>query len=386
MITENLPILKIHKMTEAQFKREKEAGRTEENALYLTPDEDIDLSAYATKDDVENIEFPVYAAEESVDVSAEVINADTLGGYSASDFRHSDWMPTIAEIGAAPAGFGYGGTMPIIKSKGTTAKDFEDVLDEFLATMDDGTVKQVRFDDPSLNGYWNVATLFKNNNDYAVLFAITYGSTMYIKSKYNGTWSEWVDISPSSFAPSGYGLGDKCVPVDSWDNATKNGYYSSNGNSPDGYWWCGEVFAYGGVVIQHLLRCNDFDNLPLNAYRSIENGNPTPWEWGNPPMVPGVEYRTTERWNGSPVYCKCVDCGEIPSGAATAIYTNKGAPVGSPIKWSGLTADGISLPYMPYVTDRTSDITVGVQNSTIFLAVGAAHETKHIYVNVWYIK
>ena len=110
------------------------------------------------------------------------------------------------------------------------------------------------------------------------------------------------------------------------------------------------------------------------------------WEWVNPPMVPGVEYRTTERWNGSPVYCKVVDCGEIPSGSAVAIYTNKGVPIGSPIKWSGLTADGISLPYMPYVTDRTSDITVGVQNSTIFLAVGAAHGTKHIYVNVWYIK
>lgn len=57
MITENLPVLKIHKMTEAQFKREKEAGRTEENALYLTPDEDIDLSVYATTEQLnENVE------------------------------------------------------------------------------------------------------------------------------------------------------------------------------------------------------------------------------------------------------------------------------------------------------------------------------------------
>lgn len=37
MITENLSTLKIHKLTQAQYDREFEAGRIEENALYLTP-------------------------------------------------------------------------------------------------------------------------------------------------------------------------------------------------------------------------------------------------------------------------------------------------------------------------------------------------------------
>lgn len=48
MITENLSTLKIHKLTEAQYQRELEAGRIDESALYLTPDEEIDLSGYAT--------------------------------------------------------------------------------------------------------------------------------------------------------------------------------------------------------------------------------------------------------------------------------------------------------------------------------------------------
>ena len=48
MITENLSTLKIHKLTQAQYERELEAGRIDENALYLTPDEEIDLSPYAT--------------------------------------------------------------------------------------------------------------------------------------------------------------------------------------------------------------------------------------------------------------------------------------------------------------------------------------------------
>lgn len=48
MITENLSILKIHKLTQEQYDRELAAGRIDETALYLTPDEesgsgDIDL-------------------------------------------------------------------------------------------------------------------------------------------------------------------------------------------------------------------------------------------------------------------------------------------------------------------------------------------------------
>lgn len=53
MKTENLSTLKIHKLTQEQYQRELEAGRIDENALYLTPDEDSDLSQYATTKDVE---------------------------------------------------------------------------------------------------------------------------------------------------------------------------------------------------------------------------------------------------------------------------------------------------------------------------------------------
>lgn len=50
MITENLSTLKIHKLTQAQYEREREAGRLDENAIYLTPDEAEDLNKYVTTD------------------------------------------------------------------------------------------------------------------------------------------------------------------------------------------------------------------------------------------------------------------------------------------------------------------------------------------------
>lgn len=40
-----------------------------------------------------------------------------------------------------------------------------------------------------------------------------------------------------------------------------------------------------------------------------------PWEWVNPPMRPGVEYRTTERYLDKPVYAKTVDMGAMPNAA-----------------------------------------------------------------------
>lgn len=38
-------------------------------------------------------------------------------------------------------------------------------------------------------------------------------------------------------------------------------------------------------------------------------------EWTNPPLAQGVEYRTTERYLGKPVYCKLVNFGKLPNNA-----------------------------------------------------------------------
>ena len=57
MITENLSTLKIHKLTQEQYDRELDAGRIDENALYLTPADDVDLSGYATIDYVDNEKY-----------------------------------------------------------------------------------------------------------------------------------------------------------------------------------------------------------------------------------------------------------------------------------------------------------------------------------------
>ena len=47
--------------------------------------------------------------------------------------------------------------------------------------------------------------------------------------------------------------------------------------------------------------------------RRKESGVWKDWEWVNPPMQVGVEYRTTERWQGKPVYTKLLNFGTMPN-------------------------------------------------------------------------
>ena len=68
------------------------------------------------------------------------------------------------------------------------------------------------------------------------------------------------------------------------------------------------------------------------------------WEYENPPMLLGIEYRTTERYLGKPVYVQVVDFGQLPNTSTTGKYIPNMDNVDKTIRWSGLTSNGYSLP------------------------------------------
>lgn len=77
MNTTNVSTLKIHKLTQAQYNRELANGNIDETALYLTPDEGIDLSGYATteqlngKSDISHTHNDLYYTETEIDTKLE---------------------------------------------------------------------------------------------------------------------------------------------------------------------------------------------------------------------------------------------------------------------------------------------------------------------------
>ncbi len=102
-------------------------------------------------------------------------------------------------------------------------------------------------------------------------------------------------------------------------------------------------------------------------------------EWINPPVNLGVEYRTTERHRGNPVYTKLL-YAKLNSNTVTI-----DSPCYSAIKWHGYTSLGGSLP-----TVNPNDAwSISVQlsaNQVIFRSgsevVKAAPEA---YLQVWYV-
>lgn len=127
-------------------------------------------------------------------------------------------------------------------------------------------------------------------------------------------------------APDGYGLGGAAKPLTAADDVNTigaSGWYSWVSNSvPTNAiavtnLTIMRVDAYNsGVKVQTLYGAtdgSDFITQPIVARRMIYGSKIGTWEYVNPPLYLGVEYRTTERYLGKPVYVKVVNFGALPA-------------------------------------------------------------------------
>lgn len=127
-----------------------------------------------------------------------------------------------------------------------------------------------------------------------------------------------IDADLAGRAPAGFGVGTGCVLRAQADNIRENcqfyfvpgsGNISGVGDDYAQDYWFGEH-------IEHALYNRAYQRITYGngSFRGCfvtrtrlgdEWGN---WEWEKPPMIPGVEYRTTKRYKGAAVYEK-VDAG-----------------------------------------------------------------------------
>ena len=138
-------------------------------------------------------------------------------------------------------------------------------------------------------------------------------------------------------APDGFGLGGSATLLTSADNLDalmKSGwFYYNTSNAPQGtlptalasYATLVHVSAAGNTCVQEAYDPTD-SGLHGTVLRRTIYGVGTgakiyPWEWVNPFMQLGVEYRTTERYLGKPVYVRLVNCGSAPSNSLKKIDT-----------------------------------------------------------------
>ena len=132
--------------------------------------------------------------------------------------------------------------------------------------------------------------------------------TLYPKTVYNQV---------SGVAPAGYGLGKEVTAyILDANTATEAGWYywgKDTVNTPSNYGAMLVIPRFSNSTTQLAFLDTGGVTASQICVRKQMDGVWGEWEWVNPPMVVGTEYRTTERYQSKPVYVKLVNFGALPN-------------------------------------------------------------------------
>lgn len=176
-------------------------------------------------------------------------------------------------------------------------------------------------------------------------------------------------------APDGFGLGGSATLLTSADNLDaliKSGWFDYNtSNAPQGtlptalasYATLVHVSAAGNTCMQEAYDPTDSTLhgtvLRRTVYGLGAGAKIYPWEYENPPMQLGIEYRTTERYLSKPVYAKLIDCGNLPAPGSTKNVSH-GVSGCLPIMVTAQMSNSNTIPWL-------GKFTVGADNTNIVL-------------------
>ena len=189
-------------------------------------------------------------------------------------------------------------------------------------------------------------------------------------------------------APAGFGLGEKVNHIlDLNDTTLMTGFYTLGGpetvNTPP-------LLPGSNSAVVYVQRRNNTIYQALRhgsyfAYRvhSASTGWGE-WEYENPPMQLGVEYRTTERYLGKPVYAKLVDCGYGPNSTSKSILHNF-ADYGMTVSAFGTVVSNGGKWEVHDVSSSTIR-SIGATKEAVFLFSSTDQTSNQVYVLLKYTK
>lgn len=199
-------------------------------------------------------------------------------------------------------------------------------------------------------------------------------------------------------APAGYGLGENSAKAQSWNGHWSSGFYRERKYTPDNPtgsadssfpMWYGITCVESGGNQTNIAFSRNVSNGLTEARRYKEGNTYGEWEYVNPPMLLDVEYRTTERFLGKPVYTKLMDCGAFTANMQVdyAEYNEQGEEIGWPkcIRcrgWEVLTgSNAINSDMSDRLRFDNSALTLYIDSTGL---VGS--DVFKCYVQLWYTK
>ena len=179
---------------------------------------------------------------------------------------------------------------------------------------------------------------------------------------------------PADFAPAGFGLGESCLEITDWNTATKNGWYRTttydpNNNAPDATAWYGYTVFYSTELLIQVAYHVDTDTEWRGATRFRRNDVWSPWAYFQYPLKPGVEYRTTEMFDGKYVYAKAINMGNLAQGKVTVSHWITG--FSRAVRFSGICSNSTCIPTELFFGQSGNYVRAYMNVSTATLEVNA---------------
>lgn len=180
-------------------------------------------------------------------------------------------------------------------------------------------------------------------------------TVQYRRKAAGGSYGGWITIGSVSQSGNSYAATANLTGLDYQTVYTFQARAIDKLNPVDSQNNGGVLSAEKAVISQPVFDWSQYDfrfNVPVYDKTGGQIGN-SETEWQNPPMVQGVEYRTTERYNGKPVYCKYISFGALPNGASnsngiskTVTFSSEADTVIRPISVTGTYGSSESTQHM----------------------------------------
>ena len=118
--------------------------------------------------------------------------------------------------------------------------------------------------------------------------------------------------------------------------------------------------------------------------RKVKTGGAwLPFEWVNPPLTSGKEYRTTERYLGKPVYVKAINFGALPN-ATTKSVSHGASNVDVCIRATGsiTSGDKCSIPF----ADINGRVDIFGDSGQVTIKTDYNYSSLSAHATIWYTK
>lgn len=184
-------------------------------------------------------------------------------------------------------------------------------------------------------------------------------------------------------APAGFGLGGGSISISDANAVAANGWYyiaAGTVNKP-------EHITYGTLF--HKVRTSNnmmqevIDIFGNMAVRTLRDGIWQEWEYVNPPMMPDIEYRTTERSGGLPVYTKTF---ALQPNVMTSFGIGEYDHGITGFKYLCRVEARTENYVLPLITNERTVCIAGVTATKVKIAATKQDFTDYTSITLWYTK